>query len=555
MKSFSSGLITLFLLTNLASANVSLKNGNFFVGYYDLVYSGGFNPSIERVYNSKSTYNGIFGFGWGTGYEVYLQVAADGSVVVYEFGGGAENRFVPPNPKDLELDRAIKDIVAVAKKIGAFATQEKEKEYSERLKRDLSFRNDEWEKFIAQGKLKPRQLKDGTQLVSNKFSFQYITKTKNGYVRSYDTGKTESFNDDGKLVKLTDKNKNFVEFSYTKDGKLSKLVDNFSRKMFFTFNSQGKVTKVSDDQGKKESNYRYNDKGELVWVKDAGGNVYEYKYGDGHNLTGIHYADGKKMEVAYYGPDKFGSVKSVKDKDGSVTDYDYAYDKNDKGYRKVAVNLKAKDGSSISKSSYEYFLKYKADGQEWTHKLAQMVDNEKTETTYNECCGLPVSIKRGKEETTFDYDGKGRVLKKVTPTEVTQLQYHNKFGKVVKVQRSSRLVRQPASWAAFDYDDRGNLVQGKNSENKTVRLVYDNNGRIKNLADQNKRQISFKYNENSKPVEILDSKYGAITVNYTNSGDIKSLESPKGEQIAAEVTRALQNLLDIIRPAGVSLTF
>src|SRR3954471_5566197 len=81
--------------SQLASANVSLKNGNFFVGYTDIIYPGGFEPKIERVYNSKTPFSGMFGWGWGNEYEVYLKVLADGSVLVHEYGGGAENRFSP----------------------------------------------------------------------------------------------------------------------------------------------------------------------------------------------------------------------------------------------------------------------------------------------------------------------------------------------------------------------------------------------------------------------------------------------------------------------------
>src|SRR4051812_6430939 len=88
-------LFLLALLPAAAHANVSLKNGNFFIGYTDIIYPGGFEPKIERVYNSKTPYNGIFGWGWGNEYEVYLTVSADGSVVVHEYGGGAENRFSP----------------------------------------------------------------------------------------------------------------------------------------------------------------------------------------------------------------------------------------------------------------------------------------------------------------------------------------------------------------------------------------------------------------------------------------------------------------------------
>src|SRR3990170_4922362 len=95
MRFVISLLVASLSLAGSAYANVSLKNGNFFIGYTDIVYPGGFEPKIERVYNSKTPYEGIFGWGWGSEYEVFLTVSADGSVLVREYGGGAENRFSP----------------------------------------------------------------------------------------------------------------------------------------------------------------------------------------------------------------------------------------------------------------------------------------------------------------------------------------------------------------------------------------------------------------------------------------------------------------------------
>jgi len=88
-----------------------------------------------------------------------------------------------------------------------------------------------------------------------------------------------------------------------------------------------------------------------------------------------------------------------------------------------------------------------------------------------------------------------------------------------------------------------------------VQLNYDTNGRIASMVDQSKRKILFKYNENSKPVEITDPALGTITVAYKNSGEIQKVDSTGGRKVATQVVSAFQNLLDIIRPAGVTLAF
>ncbi len=547
-------LVSGLLSSPVATANVSLKNGNFFIGYMDLIYSGGFEPKIERVYNSKSTYRGIFGAGWGNEYEVFLTVAPDGSVVVNEYGGGAENRFVPVGVKPQDITAAAEMIAKTAQQTGYMARPDALVAYKKRLQTEAGFRNQEWERFRLAGKVQARKLADGTQLTSNRFSYQYITKVPGGYQRTFDTGRLDRFDESGHLLKTSDKNGNSIELTYGKDGRLQKILDNFNRKIFFSFDSRSRVEKISGENG-KEAIYKYNDKDELISSKDVDGNTYTYKYSaDGrHGLTEIGYGDHTTMQIAYHGPDKLVSVKSVKDRDGSVVEYDYEMDGIQKGRVAVGIINKGKDGKVISSSKYEYLVKYRPDGDEWTYKMVATLDGEKTETTYNECCGLPLLIKRGVDETSFEYDRKGRVTKKVTSGEITELAYDVKSNKVARVANYSKQNKKDTRWSEFQYDDKGNLLFAKNSTGKGVKLFYDGNGRIKSLLDQSKRRLDFKYNEASKPIEIIDPALGSITVSYSNSGEIKKVESSAGRKIAMEVTSAFQNLLDIIRPAGVSL--
>jgi YD repeat-containing protein len=545
-----------------AAANVTLKNGNFFIGYTDIVYPGGFEPKMERVYNSKTSFKGMYGWGWGNEYEVYLSPSADGSVVVHEYGGGAENRFSPVAFKSQDLDKAVDMISEAAMKAGSIGSQNQLAAYKGKLRADASYRNDEWENLRKQGKLQPRALPAGTQLHSNKFSYQNIVKVASGYVRNFDNGKVETFDEQGRLQKIQDKNGNIITLSYGKDGKLAKLVDNFNRKMFFTFNTQGFLERIEGENGKK-AEFTYNGLGELVSSKDVDGNSYQYAYGDGkkgdggkrHNMVEIAYSDKTSTQVEYYGRDKQESVRAVKDRDGTRTAYSYDTDASDKSHTSVAVAIKGSDGKDISNSKYEYFIKRKADGEEWTYKMVTTLDGDRTETSYNECCGLPLLIKHGGEETAFAYDSKGHVTKKITPSEITELAYDPVVSKVTKVKRYSKTNPKSASWSEFTYDNKGNLTLARNSEKKGVKLFYDANGRIKSLVDQSSRRIDFKYNENSKPIEITDPQLGTITVSYTNSGEIKKVESTAGRKIALQVTSAFQNLLDIIRPAGVSLSF
>ncbi len=537
-------------------ANVSLKNGNFFIAYTDAIYSGGFETKLERVYNSKSPYRGMFGWGWGNEFEVYLTVSADGSVVVHEYGGGAENRFNPLAFSASELEKAVDSLAKVAQQEGTLGTAAQLVDYKSRLRADASFRNQQWEAFKAQGKIKARELATGTQLQSNRFNYQYITKTSDGYVRNLaDSGRVEKFNNQGHLSKISDKNGNYIAFEYGADGHLKKLVDNLNRKMFFSYNSQGLVSQM-DGEGGKSAVYTYNAGGELTQSKDVDGNSYSYRYDDQrrHNMIEIGYVDKTAMNISYYGMDRQENVLRVKDRDGTVTEYDYGSNSANKGNSSVSVVSK-KGSEVLSQSKYQYLTKVKPTGEEWTYKLIADFDGDKVETTYSECCGLPLVIKQGSDETQFVYDAKGHVTKKTTPYEVTELHYDQKANKVDRVVKYPVKDKKKSIWSEFQYDSKGNLSFAKNSEGKGVKLIYDGLGRIRTLIDQNKEQINFKYNEISKPIEISDPALGSITVTYNNSGGIKEVSSQAGKKVAAQVTTSFQGLLDIIRPAGVSLAF
>lgn len=540
-------------ITTTALANVSTKNGNFFMAFVDAKLSGGMEPSLERVFNSKTAYKGNFGWGWGTDLEVKLVPQPDGTIVVQEYGGGATNVFRPVGYKAQWLEQGINEIVEAKKTAHEIANAQAIAAEKTKLQ-DSYYRNNEWNRLLAKGLVKGRTFPANTQFQSNRFSYQYITVTADGYVRVGDTGRTEKYNKDGLLSEITDKNANWIRMTYNPRGQREKLVDNLGRKMLFTWTSAGFIENIETENGKTAS-YKYNDKSDLIESKDTDGNVYKYSYDTNHNLTKITYADNTALEVAYYPFKENENVKSVKERDGRVTEYKYEVIKGDKNHYTVSVTMKESDGRVISSSAYEYELKLKSDGELWTYRIKSTIDGDATETVYNECCGLPLIIKAEGRETLFEYDVKGRVTKKATPYETTELVYDDKVGKVGKVSRYSKKEKKVLSWSEFQYDAKGNLVQAKNSEGKGVRLVYGIDGKIMSMMDQNKRVLNFEYDKQTqKPSKISDPAMGTITVDYNNSGEIKKVDSTAGRKIAMQVTGAFNNLLEIIRPAGVSLS-
>jgi YD repeat-containing protein len=532
-------LTTLFASFS-AMSGVNLKNGNFHISYTDIVVPGG-GKKLEmlRTYNSKSTDVGWFGFGWGNEYETKLVPSADGSVVIHEHGAGGKTRFTPKTPVDAEA--AAKRVVeAMSKKTNL--TGKAQQDLIEKLKNNAEIRH-----VYATNYGVKTDIAVGSKLYSNERGMQEISRTKDGYERVSSDGKKEGFGEDGKLKYIADKNGYKVEFTYA-NGQLASIKDSHAKQIYFSWYSNGRIKELWS-AGDKKAEFKYNGD-DLVYSKDLGGNVYEYTYDKNHNMTSIKYDDGTKMSMSYEPKNFF--VTEVVDRNGEGTKYQYGNNpSNPKDHYWTSVTKKGFDGKPMT-NKYEYEIKTKPDGARYTYRIMTEINNIKTETIYSECCGLPLKIARGKDVTNFEYNDKGLLTKKNSSRgEFVNIEYNPTNNKVAKVVNNE-------GWTQFEYDQKANLVKAVNNAGKAVLLVYDRNGKITKMVDHDKqtdkrRTLSFQYNSQGKPVEIVMDSIGKINVDYDNYGEIKKVESKEGHQMAMQVTQAFQNLLTIVKPAGVNL--
>jgi YD repeat-containing protein len=524
----------------MANAGVNLKNGNFYISYTDIIVPGGGQDlEVVRTYNSKATEKGWFGFGWGSDYETFLNVSADGSVVIHENGSGAMTRFTPK--ESVDADSAVKRIIDAMRK-RTTVTDKVAEELSKKLKGNAELRQDYARKFQVSA-----ELADGTVLYSNNHGMQQVQKVKTGFKRVYNDGKEEWFNDAGRLSKVKDKTGYEVAFQY--DGNILKSIkDSQAKQLFFDWYPDGKVKSIWS-AGDVKASYKY--KGDdLVESTDVAGNVYKFEYDTSHNMKAVVYADGGKMTIDYTPRTQF--VEKVTSRNGEATSYKYdSNPKNPDFHYWTEVTKSGADGKP-STNRYEYEIKTKPDGAQYTYRVLTDINGISTETVYSECCSLPLKITRGKHITTFEYNAKGLLTKKTsTKGDFVELAYDDKINKITRVVNNE-------GWTNFTYDNRGNLTKAVNDKGKSVLLVYDLKGRIQRMIDHEKqtnksRKLDFKYNAQGKPVEIAMESIGTINVAYDNYGEIKKVESKAGHKMALQVTQAFQSLLSIVKPAGVNL--
>lgn len=525
-------------------AGVNIKNGNYYVSYTDLVVPGGANTiKITRTFNSKSTFVGWFGFGWGSDFETYLETQPDGSLVVFENGGGATTRFTSKTGADAQV--GAQKIVDAMKKSGA-VTGKAADDLLAKLKNDAELRTLYSKKYKVEN-----AVASGTILYSNNRGIQQIEVRGDGYVRTTAEGKFQTFNKLGKLIKVADKNGYVVNLEYDQSNQLKAIKDSMAKQVFFAWYADGRVKEIWST-GEKKAMYKYQGQ-DLIESIDVAGNKFGFGYDKNHNLSSVGYADGSKMAITYDAKTQF--VTSVTTKTGEKTSYEYGSNPKDpKNHYWTTVTKAGLNGKPVA-NRYEYEIRAKADGERYTYRILTDINGIKTETLYSECCSLPIKITRGNQVTNFEYDGNGLLQKKSsTKGDFVQLEYDQKLKKISKVTDNN-------GWTTYAYDVKGNLTKAVNSRGQVVMLTYDSKGKITKMVDtqqgkKDNRILSFQYNALGKPSTISMDKVGSIEVSYDDYGEIKKVDSKGGDgKLALQVTQAFTNLLNIVKPAGVSLSF
>ena len=469
------------ILASYAQANVSIRNGNFFVGYTDVLHSGGMELRVERVYNSKAGFKGIFGSGWGSDFDTHLTISADGAVILHEYGGGAENRFESPALDVAELERAVEALLLAARSTNVVTDEDAAQLYRRRLREDAGFRNDEWEKFRRQGLMAARELAAGAKLNSVEFGGQFLTRVEGGYRRVKNSGMIEFFDEAGHLRRRSDTGGNFFEFEYDAAGRLSRAADEQGNRIWFDFNTKGLLTAARDDKGRRAV-YRYSDNDRLVYSRDTDGNAYEHRYDDRGKMTQILYADGTSMEMSYSGQ-PYEDIRSVKERDGTRFSYGYRLVNENRDHLSVAVT-KQLPGQARRSMTYEYFEGRKASGALWTERAICTASKRREERRYS-ADGTHTIILRAEGQTRYDFDAQNRVRRREAPSEILEVDYAPDTTQILEARFQDKVHSDRTRRHRFTYDGEGNLISAKTSDGLEIEFVQGEKGLLKEVVMQN----------------------------------------------------------------------
>ncbi len=571
-----------WLISSPALALVDMKNANFSTTFTDVQLPGsGYDLRIQRTYNSRSLFNGMFGFGWCSDFETKLTVTPEGNLMVTECGGGLEVTYAPQNFDPNSIDQTITTIVAEVKKRNPNMGQQALNNLQEELKTNQFLR----EEFGRQLNLRG-QVRAGTVYMANGRETENIVLREGVYVRTLEDGSFERFNREGQLIQLNDRAGNYLKIDWN-ENRIARVVDNSGRQLVFTPDEN--TRRVRQITGPNDLKATYKFEGEnLVEVTNSWNNTFKYRYDNLHNIVRIDYPDKTYQELAY---DKDRDwVTRFRDRQGCIENYKYESNPRDPQNHFWSTVEKKCGDEVVNNSRYEFWHRPNRNGAgHYLHRVRTDNNGSVTDIVYHPVFGLPVSILRNAETVRYSYRNNGQVETKEEPFRHTSFFYRNRCNKVSDVvvrylapsedqltptqraqleqQREAASVPKKGKAKAetfngrevlktirtqYEYDQpRCFLVRARNTEGQAIVLRYDGRGRINRIQDQARRVITIEYDERfGKPSRVHRPGMGTMVVTYGPDGEITSVDSEEGPTVALQVATVFNGLLDMIAPAA-----
>ncbi|MBE8221281.1 MAG: hypothetical protein HAW60_00970 [Bdellovibrionales bacterium] len=560
--SLCSVLITFITLFSInIYAVVDMRTANFSKSFLDIHVKGnGLDLSIKRTYNSRSVFNSIFGYGWCSDYETTLAINSDSSILVTECGGGLESLYKNSFFKQKDILKVNDQIVKEVKNRNPDLSSKYLSDLRTKLKTNSFLR----EEFAKNLNIKGQAVSSSKYIIDGRKN-EYVIKKNNLFTRYLKNGIKQEFNLKGQLVRTVDKNKYLLNIK-RKNNLISEVSDNNGRRLLFYYNKNlKKVIKLKGSNGETSSySYRGND---LIKSTNSSSVSLSYKYDSQHNLTRITYPNKTFVSVSY-NLSKDWATSFINKKKCKET-YNYGEDKKNPLDHYWSQVIKKCKNKITHQAKYEFFHKTRKNGSRYLYRSRFKVNALYTEITYHSKFGRPVKIQKGSRILKLKYNIIGQIILKDEISKTTSYKYNKQCNTVSKTKerffvytpkKSKKKTRKLAYVkkerhkinSSFKYNKACNIFFAKNSDGLTAKVRYDNNSRIREITDHTRKNIIVSYDHRfGKPSKITRPGLGTLNISYTNSGKIKpSKKTGPSPFVANQITQTFNNFLQVISPVS-----
>lgn len=367
--------------------------------------NGGRQLYIERFYNSAAKQTGWFGFGHGSQYETYLKKEADGTLSVYEYGQTPPRSFTP-NAGEIDTEKMVNQILE-SKKFSSLGNAKEA--LKKKLLENRSFRVE----TAREVGVTATTLGNKGAFHSKDFDGEKIIFDENFYVRTTRDGKSEKFNESGKLVEVKFPQKKLqIGLKYDDKGMLKNISDNVGNQLEVKFGLGGLISTIQSVSDNKISSYSYK-QNILEKVTNEKNEVYTYEFDRNLNLVKITKPDFKRPQTLEYDLKTRKPLK-IHNPDGSKIEYVYST-KEDKDLTTRTIVQKTFNQEGINRETLKWtYVHGKSElGERILHSRTFDDGIAVTLTTYRSCCyPQPTKIVMGGQSVDFTYDAENRLMTK-----------------------------------------------------------------------------------------------------------------------------------------------
>ena len=561
IKQMKNLIKTIFAVLSLLSfcsalALVDTKNGNYSKTFLDFEIRGASFPlKLERTYNSRSLYKGLFGMGWCSNIETRLDMLPDGVPKLTVCGGGLEISFLSKKAKQ-DINAQVEAILTAVKR--QKQNQGLSGKYFEQLKGRLMksniLRNEFFRAYNVKGRPQAGQLyfAEGRRndiLQYNKDG--YFKRTLPSGVQQFFSART------GNLIQVSDRVGNYFKITW-KGNQPQSMVDNKGKTITFVYDNNNRVSKIQG-LGRTWAEYVIEDD-QLKRVKNKDG-AYTHRYDDLYNLTQTVYpAKGNAKapsETLSYNKKK-DWVTRFQNQRKCVEAYKYKTNPNDSNHYWTEVQKKC--GKVVTNvSRYEFWNKKAADGAVYLHRARQDINGNVTDIVYHPEFKRAQNVTRNGQRTAYEFYRNGLMKFKSSSRQRTHFAaYHPRCRKPSQVKINSLSKKKTAGQVInIEYNSASCLLSKvSHSDGRWVSLGHDENGRIDQMQDQAGRVMKIGYNNLvNRPNVIQQKGVGAIALEYDEkTGKSKGLKKGGNPMVMAQVMKVFNGFLEIIGPVASEMS-
>ena len=442
---------------------VDLSIGSHIIETNLLSIPGGFEFGINARYNSSCLSEGLFGIGWNYSYEKSLEVKSDTTIWVYES---------PSSYNVFEKTSNANEYVCTSKGRNTYVLT-KQADGSYVLNRNY----DQKETYNSQGQLirieNRNQVAVTVSYTDTTITFTDAVTGKHIYLTKGSSGKIERISDDADREVLLGYTNNFI----------TSITDVNGNILFYTYDENGRIKTGTDHNNVRYFEDTYDDEGRVICQYDGvvGSRPTLFSYGSDGQVT-VTNREGVQSTRVF---NEDHQLISLTDENGNITTF--AYDDQ--------LNL-------ISE----------------TDALGNTIT-----TTYNSMNKPLTKTDKLGNVTTWTYDSRGNITSITYPDDsVVTFTFNDKNLPVEQTDLRGTVT-------SYTYDENAQLISVQVGD-RTSTYTYEN-GLLKTETDPVGNTTTYTYNDKGQPISVTDADDHSTTYTYDNKGNILTITDALGHTV------------------------